>query len=99
MTVQQLNINDAETIRLAQALADRLGSSLNMAVREALEAKLGAAAHTAGHTTAHTVAKPSVEATLDRVMAVRQHWRSEFDGQDLSLTHGDLLYDESGLPR
>lgn len=91
MTVQRLDINDAETIRLAQELADRLGSSLTAAVHEALEAKLGA--------TVHAPVKPSIDETLDRLRLLQRHWRPEFDGQDLSLTHADLLYDESGLPR
>lgn len=91
MTVQRLDINDAETIRLAQELADRLGSSVTAAVHEALEAKLGA--------TPPATVKPSIDETLDRLRLLQRHWHPEFDGQDLSLTHADLLYDESGMPR
>ena len=30
------------------------------------------------------------------VRGLRDHWKPEFRDQELSLTHGDLLYNEDG---
>lgn len=88
---QQFNIKDAETIRLARTLADQLGSSVTSAIREALRDKLDMAARQR--------AKPSIEEAMELLHGLRSRWKPEFDGEELSITHGDLLYDEWGLPK
>jgi antitoxin VapB len=86
----QLNIKDAETIRLARELAEMTGQPITKAIRTALEREL---------------------AELDRareerlgklrsiVKEARTLWKPEFDGEELSITHADHLYDERGLPK
>lgn len=87
----QFNIKDAETIRLCRELADKLGGSVTAAIRGAVEDKIA------------FVDKVAAKPTVDEIMALARdlegHWKPEFDGQELSLTHGDLLYDEFGAPK
>lgn len=87
---KQFNIKDAETIRLARELAGQLGSSVTSAIRQAVQEKLDLGAK--GR------AKPSTDELLEMFEGLRSRWKPEYDGQQLSLTHGDLLYDELGLP-
>lgn len=83
----QLNIKDEETVRLARELAAEMGESVTQAVRIALQERR-----------ARTT--PRRRATVDEIMAIvrgaRAHFKPEFDDQELSLTHGDLLYNEDG---
>ena len=86
----QLNIKDEQTVELARALAKQLGKSVTETVREALEEK-----------------QRRRQEEVDRVLAevekiikdVAGHWSPELDGVELSTRHGELLYDEHGLPR
>lgn len=87
----QFNIKDEETVRMARTLAGKLGGSVTAAIRQAVEEKLEA--------TIAAEAKPSVADTLSMLNELRQHWKPEFEKQELSITHGDLLYDEYGLPK
>ncbi|MDQ2763417.1 MAG: type II toxin-antitoxin system VapB family antitoxin [Pseudomonadota bacterium] len=87
----QLNIKDDETVRLARKLAEKLGGSVTAAIRTAVEEKM------ASIDKAET--KPSIEQTMDLIRSLRKHWKSEFDGQELSITHADMLYDDKGLPK
>lgn len=87
----QLNIKDADTVRLARALAEKLGGSVTAAIRQAVEEKLDS--------TLRAEAKPSVDEAVEIFAGLRRHWKPEFNGQDLSITHGDLLYDADGVPR
>ena len=84
----QLNIKDEETVRLARELAAELGESVTQAVRIALQERR-----------ARTV-PPRRRATVDEIMALvgglQGHWKPEFRDQLLSVTHGDLLYNEDG---
>ncbi|MCW3847533.1 type II toxin-antitoxin system VapB family antitoxin [Sphingomonas sp. LB-2] len=86
----QLNIKDAETVRLARQLADATGQSVTAAIRAALEREL----------------RENEKAKAERrqrvreiVKGSRELLKPEFRDQELSLTHGDLLYDEDGLPK
>lgn len=85
----QLNIKDEETVRLARELAAELGESVTQAVRIALQERR-----------ARTAPPPQRRATVDEIMALvrgaRRHLKPEFRDQELSLTHGDLLYNEDG---
>jgi antitoxin VapB len=84
----QLNIKDEETVRLARELAAEMGETVTQAVRIALQERK-----------ARSV-QPQRRATVDEMLALvrgmRAHFKPEFDGQELSLTHGDLLYNEDG---
>lgn len=84
----QLNIKDEETVRLARELAAELGESVTEAVRTALRERRA------------RIAPPRRRATVDEIMEIvrgaREHWKPEFRDQELSLTHGDLLYNEDG---
>ena len=84
----QLNIKDEETVRLARELAAELGESVTQAVRIALQERRA------------RTTPPRRRATVDEIMAIvrgaRGHLKPEFRDQELSLTHGDLLYNEDG---
>ncbi|MFA6112438.1 MAG: type II toxin-antitoxin system VapB family antitoxin [Sphingomonas sp.] len=84
----QLNIKDEETVRLARELAAEMGESVTQAVRIALQERR-----------ARTV-QPQRRATAEEILALvrgaRAHLKPEFRDQELSLTHGDLLYNEDG---
>lgn len=84
----QLNIKDEETVRLARELAAEMGESVTQAVRIALQERRA------------RTAAPRPRANVEEMMAVvrglREHWKPEFHAQELSLTHGDLLYNEDG---
>ena len=86
----QLNIKDAKTVRLARELADATGLPITQVVRQALEREL------------RCLAQDNQE-RLDGARAIiretRKMWKPEFDGEELSLTYKDHLYDEHGLPK
>lgn len=87
----QLNIKDEETVRLARELAAEMGESVTQAVRIALQERK-----------ARSV-QPQRRATVDEMLemarGLRDHWKPEFADQELSITHGAMLYDEDGLPK
>lgn len=87
----QLNIKDEETVRLARELASEMGESVTQAVRIALQERRAR--------TVPPQRRAAVEEMLEMVRGLRDHWKPEFDGQELSITHGALLYDEDGLPQ
>lgn len=82
----QLNIKDAETIRLARELADMTGQPITQAIRAALERELAELDR-------------AKEKRLEELRAIvkdaRSLWKPEFLNADLD----DLLYDERGLPK
>lgn len=86
----QLNIKDAETVRLARELAEATGQPITQVIRQALERELEAIAR-------------SREKRLDAARAIiretRTMWKPEYDGEELSITYRDHLYDERGLPK
>jgi antitoxin VapB len=87
----QLNIKDEETVRLARELAAELGESVTQAVRIALQERRAR--------TVKPRRRASVDEILEMVSGLRDHWKPEFRDQELSVTHGTLLYDEDGLPK
>lgn len=86
----QLNIKDAETVRMARALAHATGQSVTQAIKAALEREL-------------RENERATQARLDAANALlrgsRELLKPEFRDRELSLTHGNLLYDENGLPK
>ena len=81
----QLNIKDAETIRLARELADSNGESVTATIKAALERE-------------HAAREAEVQRRIEDIKAVVKglegHWKPEFDGVELSTRHGELLYDD-----
>jgi antitoxin VapB len=86
----RISISDAETVRLARQLADELGQSVDATIRAALEEKIARGRNAPDQTVADVMAI---------VRNSRGRWNPQFDGQHLSITHGELLYDEDGLPK
>ncbi|MBV8195863.1 MAG: type II toxin-antitoxin system VapB family antitoxin [Candidatus Dormibacteraeota bacterium] len=85
-----LNIKNPEAERLARELADETGESVTKAVTAALHERLERL---------HNRRDREVQLRIDRLRAIAQdagpRWKEPF----LSTDHGDLLYDERGLPR
>jgi antitoxin VapB len=79
-----LNIKNEETHRLAQELAAVTGESLTAAVTEAVRQRLN---------------RVKSKGMAERIMNIAKRsgplWKEPFK----SLDHGDLLYDEKGLPK
>jgi len=82
-----LNIKNRETDRLAHELADLTGESVTTAVTEAVRERLQRVRHARG------------ESLADRLLAIGQDCSEHLREPFRSVAHGDLLYDERGLPR
>jgi antitoxin VapB len=82
-----LNIKNDETYRLVQKLAKYTGESMTtaitIAVRERLDRVMGSR-------------QPSLAA---RLMAIGKDCATHLKEPYRTIDHGDLLYDERGLPR
>lgn len=88
MTVQQLNIKDAATIRLARELADATGESVTATIRKALERE-------------HREREEKVEQTITRVLEIGRQFRASLPAELQALSSKewmDSIYDEDGLP-
>lgn len=85
--VMSLNIKNEEAHRLAQQLAEATGESMTTAVTEALRERL------------QRVRRKSGEGLAERLMKIAKEcgplWKEPFR----SVDHGELLYDEKGLPK
>jgi len=79
-----LNIKNEETHRLVQELASLTGESMTAAVTEAVRERLN---------------RVKSKGMAERIMSIAKRsaplWKEPFK----SLDHGDLLYDEKGLPK
>lgn len=82
-----LNIKDAQTHELAKQLAALTGESMTAAVREAVRERL------------ERVRSAPEERLAERLVKIGKecaaHWKEPYR----SVDHGDLLYDENGLPK
>ena len=82
-----LNIKDEETHRLARELARLTGESMTAAVNEAIRERL------------ERVQKNSKEGLAERLLEIAREcgplWKEPYK----SIDHGELLYDEKGLPK
>lgn len=83
-----LNIKSEETRRLAGELASLTGETLTDAVTVALEERLEREQH-----------RRSAEARLEKMRAVADRCVKLLRDGPAAVDHGDLLYDERGLPR
>jgi len=82
-----LNIKNEEAHRLARELAQLTGTSLTDAVTEALRERLTRLRGATGGTLA------------DRLLAIGRDCAKRLPPAVRSVDHGDLLYDDRGLPR
>ena len=81
------NIKNEETHRMAKELASATGESMTVAVSEAIRERL------------ERVRRKSEEDPVERIMRIAREcgplWKEPYRSTD----HGDLLYDEKGLPK
>ena len=82
-----LNIKNEETHRLVQELAALTGESMTAAVTEAVRQRLDRVRRDRGASLA------------DRLVAIGKDCAAHLKEPFRSADHGDLLYDERGLPR
>ena len=82
-----LNIKDEKTHRMARELARATGESMTAAVSEAIRERL------------ERVRGNSKEEMLERIMKIARECGTLWKEPYRSIDHGDLLYDEKGLPK
>jgi antitoxin VapB len=82
-----LSIKDPETDTLARRLAAQTGLSLTEAIKDALQ-----------HRLAQETRKRQIGLS-QRLLAIGRRCSKHMKGPLQSSDHGDLLYDEIGLPR
>lgn len=83
-----LNIKNAETYRLAKELAERTGESLTGAVTEAVRERLD-----------RLKFEESREGMAERILEIAADMNARLPKDFFDVEHGDLLYDEYGLPK
>jgi len=84
-----LNIKNPEAHALAERLAKLTGETLTEAVTTALRERLARIEQTAGFDVA----------LYQKLKAIAADCRKHMKEPYLSMEHGDLLYDERGLPK
>jgi antitoxin VapB len=83
-----LNIKNEETYRLVRELADLTGESMTGAVTEAVRERL------------ERLRRTSDEGSMaERLLAIAKDMRARLPEDFFEVEHGDLLYDEYGLPK
>jgi antitoxin VapB len=82
-----LNIRNEEAHRLAQELARLTGESMTAAVTAAVRERLD------------RVRRERALGLADRLLAIGKDCGARLKEPFRSVDHGDLLYDERGLPR
>jgi antitoxin VapB len=82
-----LNIKNDETHRLAEELSQLTGESLTAAVTVAVRERLERVRREAG------------KSLTDRLVAIGKDCAPRLKQPFRSIDHGELLYDELGLPR
>jgi antitoxin VapB len=82
-----LNIKNEETHRLAQELARLTGESMTVAVSEAIRERL------------ERVRSKSKKGMAERLLKIGRECAAHLKEPYKSMDHGDLLYDEKGLPK
>jgi len=83
-----LNIKNAETYRLIRELADLTGESMTGAVTQAVRERLERVRRIEART-----------GMADRIQEIAADMRARLPDDFFDVEHGDLLYDEDGLPR
>jgi antitoxin VapB len=87
MSTMSLNIKNKEAHSLARALAKATGENMTTAVTEALRERL----HRAGGERQTTLS--------DRLLKIGKDCAAHLKQPLRSIDHGDMLYDEKGLPK
>jgi len=82
-----LNIKNKETEQLVHELSEVTGESMTTAIREAVRERLERARAECG------------EGLVDRLLRIGKDCASHLREPYRSIDHGELLYDEKGLPR
>ena len=82
-----LNIKNEETYRLVRELAELTGESMTEAVTVAVRERLDRARRTNG------------TSLIDKLREIADDAAPRFKEPYRSIPHGDLLYDEHGLPK
>lgn len=83
-----LNIKDERADKLARRLADLTGETITSAVATALQERV-----------ARLEKRRSDERLLADVRAIAARFRRHVDQPVSAVDHGELLYDEAGLPK
>ena len=83
-----LNIKNPETYRLARELADKTGQSMTAAVTDAIRQHL-----------ARLQQEDDRTGMAERILAIAADMRARLPADFFDIEHGDLLYDEYGLPK
>jgi antitoxin VapB len=82
-----LNIKNEDAHRLARELAEATGESMTLAVSEALRERL------------ERVRRDSRAGLAERLLKIGKECASRLKEPYKSIDHGELLYDEKGLPK
>jgi antitoxin VapB len=82
-----LNIKNEEAHRLARELANATGESMTVAVSAAIRERL------------ERVRGNSKKDPVERILEIGRDCAAHLKEPYKSVEHGDLLYDEKGLPR
>jgi antitoxin VapB len=82
-----MNIKNEETQKLARKLSDLTGESLTAAITEAVRERL------------ERVQSEQGAGLANRLLRIGKDCAAHLEGQFKTAEHGDILYDERGLPR
>ena len=82
-----LNIKNEEAHRMARELARATGESMTAAVSEAIRERL------------ERVRGSSKKELVERILEIGRECAAHLKEPYKSIEHGDLLYDEKGLPK
>jgi antitoxin VapB len=82
-----LNIKNEEAHRMARELAHATGESMTVAVSEAIRERL------------ERVRGSSKKDVVERILEIGRDCAAHLKEPFKSVDHGDLLYDEKGLPK
>jgi antitoxin VapB len=83
-----LNIKNEATYRLVRELAELTGESMTGAVTQAVRERLERLRQAEGR-----------EGMAERIHAIAADMRARLPDDFFDIEHGDLLYDENGLPK
>lgn len=83
-----LNIKSEPAHELARELAERTGESMTRAVITALQERLD-----------RVRPESTAEGRAQRILELGRATAARLDKRTLEIDHGELLYDELGLPR
>jgi antitoxin VapB len=82
-----MNIKNDETQKLARKLSDLTGESLTAAITEAVRERL------------ERVQSAQGEGLAERLLRIGKDCAAHLQGPFKTAEHGDILYDDRGLPR